>query len=123
MLLLRASHANFERNFRLPGLTFAHAKKDMQQTFKLMLGKLEARRPNEHVNGRRGTEYTIRDAITEGAAILANEWSKPRETSTNNRTDEADITGEGDQEDEDENLDEDVVELTEEDLSVEGMLA
>ena len=67
--------------------------------------------------------YTIRDAITEGAAILANEWSKPRETSTNNRTDEADITGEGDQEDEDENLDEDVVELTEEDLSVEGMLA
>ncbi|KAI1781686.1 hypothetical protein LXA43DRAFT_908048 [Ganoderma leucocontextum] len=121
VLLLRASHANFERNFRLPGLTYAHAKKDMRQTFKDMLARLEKRQPNERVNGRKGTGYTIGDALSEGAATLAREWSKPRQGRTGEGAREQEVTGDGDSEGED--LDEDAVELTEEDLSIDGMLA
>ena len=118
MLLFRSSHANFERNFRLPGLSYAHAKKDMQETFKEMLRKLEARKANEHCITRGGEGYNIANALSEGATILSKEWALsrgPRE-------------GGGDEpEGDDENAMEvegDSVggELTEEDLSVEGLL-
>ena len=118
VLLFHSSHANFERNFHLPGLSYAHAKKDMQETFKEMLRKLEARKANEHCITRGGEGYNIANALSEGATILSKEWALsrgPRE-------------GGGDEpEGDDENAMEvegDSVggELTEEDLSVEGLL-
>ena len=84
-----------------------------------MLEKLVTRKPNEHC-GRGGSGYCIADALTEGATILAKEWSRPRDLAgqvvTREGEDEMDEdSGEGD------DLDA-VRELTEDDLGVEGML-
>ena len=117
VLLFRSTHANFERNFRLPGLSYAHAKKDMRETFKVMLQKLEARKPNEHCAGRGGTGYVIANVLTVGAYILVKEWYQqqgPRNS--------AGEDGDGDEEETTEVEEVFGGELTEEDLSVEGQL-
>ncbi|KAI1791086.1 hypothetical protein LXA43DRAFT_889951, partial [Ganoderma leucocontextum] len=123
VLLFRSSHGNFERNFRLPGLTYAHAKKNMRETFKEMLRKLELRAPNEHRATRGGTGYGIANALAEGATILAKEWSRPRRDPTNGTGEEADGNGEITEEEEDRGDSEEIArELTEDDLSVDGLL-
>lgn len=93
----------------------------MRETFKIMLDKLKNRRPSEHSDGRKGSGYTIADAVSDGAAILAKEWSKPRRGGGDAGEREQLATEEGDPAS-GEALEEDAVELTEEDLSVDGML-
>ncbi|KAJ3555332.1 hypothetical protein NM688_g2636 [Phlebia brevispora] len=62
ILILRSSHANFEHNFRLLGLTTRHTKKDMTAAFELLLRYMKQEGPHESKPGRRaGT--TLQDAI------------------------------------------------------------
>ncbi|KAI1787585.1 hypothetical protein LXA43DRAFT_856650, partial [Ganoderma leucocontextum] len=67
VLLFRSCHANFERNFQLPGLSFAHARKDMRKTFNLVLEYLKAseQQPNTYIRGRTST-HTIADMVARG---------------------------------------------------------
>ncbi|TBU61019.1 hypothetical protein BD310DRAFT_767432, partial [Dichomitus squalens] len=71
VLLFRSSHANFERNFRIGGLTFAHAKKDMRKTFKFVLDYLKSneQQPNNYIAGRT-SRHSIPDMIGKGWEIL-----------------------------------------------------
>ncbi|KAI0084796.1 hypothetical protein BDY19DRAFT_987352 [Irpex rosettiformis] len=74
VLVYRQSHANFERNFHLPGLSTAHAKKDMTLTFQevlLYIKSLEAS-PNKHHSGR-SAKYIVPDVLTRGSSILETE--------------------------------------------------
>ncbi len=66
VLVYRSSHANFERNFKLPGLTYKHAEKDMRETFRLILDEyIKKERPHEYTAGRK-SDYTRPDQSTRG---------------------------------------------------------
>ncbi|OBZ72547.1 hypothetical protein A0H81_07974 [Grifola frondosa] len=69
VLLFRSAHANIERNFRLSGLTFAHAQKDISQTLKNVLLYLQEAGPNEFKAGRK-TAHVIKDMLRIGEAMV-----------------------------------------------------
>lgn len=71
MFTYRKSHANFERNFHLSGLSIAHASKDMTATFSELLLYIKGLKasPNEYLGGRTA-QYSIPDMLTRGAGII-----------------------------------------------------
>ncbi|CDO77022.1 hypothetical protein BN946_scf184380.g8 [Trametes cinnabarina] len=74
VLVFRSSHANVERNFRIPGLTNKHAEKNMRATFTDILdGYLKKYGPNKY-NAGRGTSYTIPNRIERGSEIFTTDW-------------------------------------------------
>ncbi|KAI0703413.1 hypothetical protein BC835DRAFT_1410692 [Cytidiella melzeri] len=77
VLIYRQSHANFERNFHLPGLSAAHAQKDMTTAFNeafLYIKSLDES-PNKHMAGR-SAKYSTPDVLSRGAAITESEAMK-----------------------------------------------
>ncbi|KAI0631313.1 hypothetical protein C8Q77DRAFT_1027115, partial [Trametes polyzona] len=66
VLLYRSSHANIERNFQLPGLTYKHAEKDMRATFSKILDEyFKKYSPNKRTRGR-GANYSIPNQVVRG---------------------------------------------------------
>lgn len=51
ILVYRSSHANFERNFHLTGLTSRHAPKNMEESRRLLLEYMEVHKANCKTNG------------------------------------------------------------------------
>ncbi len=93
-------------------MTHAHAIKDMRATFEEVLKTLAADKPNERDMKRsERCKYSIPDWLTKGAGMMGKEWAAPRGA-----------PGEADEEDVEAEVEERHVELTEEDLSVEGMI-
>ena len=72
VLLFRSSHANFERNFQLSGLSFVHARKDMQKTYEAVLQYLRSEKPNTFKAGRSST-YVIPNLTSRGAETMERE--------------------------------------------------
>lgn len=116
--IYRSSHANLERNFHLSGLTHKHATKDMKETFKSVLNYLKDISPNQYVAGRKSA-YSIPNALVRGASIIGAESLKGM------GQDKGDVAFTKDPDmmdvdmDEEDSLD---VELSAEDLSVEGVI-
>ncbi|KAI0323622.1 hypothetical protein GY45DRAFT_1230278, partial [Cubamyces sp. BRFM 1775] len=70
VLVFRNCHANFERNFLLPGLTYAHTVKDMRKTIQSIIDDyVKGEGPNETKDGR-SSAYTIPDLLNRGAAAI-----------------------------------------------------
>ncbi|KAH9888821.1 hypothetical protein C8Q73DRAFT_654642, partial [Cubamyces lactineus] len=70
VLVFRNCHANFERNFLLPGLTYAHAIKDMRNTIQSIIEDyIKGQSPNE-TKGGRSSAYPIPDLLNRGAAAV-----------------------------------------------------
>ncbi|KAI0332528.1 hypothetical protein GY45DRAFT_1298662 [Cubamyces sp. BRFM 1775] len=113
--IYRSSHANLERNFCLSGLTHRHAAKNMRETFKFVLDYLKDVSPNEYVAGRQSA-YSIPNAIVRGISIIGVESQKGM---GHEREDEASLRDREMMEVEEDSLD---VELSAEDLSVEGVI-
>ncbi|KAA1479733.1 hypothetical protein DENSPDRAFT_789531 [Dentipellis sp. KUC8613] len=65
ILVYRNSHANIEKNFKLAGLSFAHAEKDMTQSFRELTKYMKNHRTNEYTAGRKSA-HEIPDALDEG---------------------------------------------------------
>ncbi|CDO76158.1 hypothetical protein BN946_scf184740.g1 [Trametes cinnabarina] len=117
----RSSHANIERNFHLRGLTSKHATKDMRETFKVVLEYLRTLCPNEYVPGRTAA-YSIPNAFTRGAAIIAAEWCRRKEQGGQG-AERVETLGEMLGEDAEQADGDPVnVELSVEDLSVDGLI-
>lgn len=117
ILVYRNSHANIERNFVLSGLTTAHAEKDMTATFMAILEQIKEDGPNEYRAGRPG-KYVVPNVLADGAAIIQSEAGVRKGASR------PEDDGEGDEEEdgmEDAGAEEELdVELTAEDLSIDG---
>ncbi|OJT02517.1 hypothetical protein TRAPUB_6934 [Trametes pubescens] len=116
VLIYRSSHANFERNFKIPGLSSKHAEKDMRATFQHILDEyIKKYRPNEYVAGR-GASYTIPDQVVKGAEVLRAEWAAARRGETAAQDDDGGDVGA---------MDNEVAEgpeLTADDISAEGVI-
>lgn len=70
--MFRNCHSNFERNFKLKGLSTAHAKKDMKETFK----EIQIYLKNEDVNEgkpNRQTKFHVGDLIPKGTALISDD--------------------------------------------------
>ena len=115
--IYRESHSNLERNFALAGLSHMHAEKDMTETFKVILEHIATCFPNEYKAGRTAT-YIIPNVLADGAATIEEEAVVGRTLES-----ESQDAGLGDGAEgavEEEELFE--VELTAEDLSIDGLL-
>ncbi|OSD04071.1 hypothetical protein PYCCODRAFT_1444206 [Trametes coccinea BRFM310] len=107
VLVFRSSHANIERNFKIPGLTTKHAEKDMRATFKEILdGYMK-------MTGR-GANYSIPDRVVRGIEVLTTEWS----TREGEQTKEGEQEEGGNAEADDELLDD----ITADDLNTDGLI-
>ena len=69
ILVYRACARNAERNFHLSGLTSAHGKPNLTQTFEALGRYMQDHKPNEHRAGRT-SHYTVQDMIAKGIGIL-----------------------------------------------------
>ena len=109
VLLFRNSHANFERNFQLGGLSFAHARKDMRKAYEAVLNYLrdDHQQPNMYKPGRT-TKYHKPDLLGRGATTLEKEGDIRRRENKGYE--------------EDGGSEEVIGELTAEDLSTEGSI-
>ncbi|EJF62760.1 hypothetical protein DICSQDRAFT_58059 [Dichomitus squalens LYAD-421 SS1] len=111
--LFRSSHAKFERNFCISGLSHAHAKKDMRKTFKVVLEYLTApeQLPNNYIAGRT-SKHTIADMVARGWELLQRETTTQQEMSQmGSKLEDAGLPD-----------DDEKGELTGEDLSTEEMI-
>ena len=75
VLVFRSSHANFERNFHLSGLTSKHADKDMTKTYEDVLKYMRTVKPNEELPNR-ASKYNIPDILMKGILMLMEEAHK-----------------------------------------------
>lgn len=78
VLVFRNSHANFERNFKLGGLSNAHAQKDMTETFQQVLKYIKERKLNEAQGGRRA-KYEIGNMVVKGSALILEDAKQRQE--------------------------------------------
>ncbi|KAJ3473410.1 hypothetical protein NLI96_g13016 [Meripilus lineatus] len=69
VLVLRNCHSNFERNFKLTGLSTAHAKKDMTMTFKELQHYIQRNTLHERKLNRR-VKREIDDMIATGLSAI-----------------------------------------------------
>ncbi|KIP02701.1 hypothetical protein PHLGIDRAFT_41918, partial [Phlebiopsis gigantea 11061_1 CR5-6] len=69
ILTYRSSHANFERNFQLPGLTTRHGKKDMTEPYSRLSKHMAKHNPNSKIRGRKSLRK-IENKILLGAALI-----------------------------------------------------
>ncbi|KAJ3475461.1 hypothetical protein NLI96_g11820 [Meripilus lineatus] len=77
VLVLRNCHSNFERNFKLSGLSTAHAKKDMTATFKELQDYIKLHGLNETQPDRR-VKREIDDMIATGQSAILQDSTKKR---------------------------------------------
>ncbi|KAF7793203.1 hypothetical protein EIP86_004312 [Pleurotus ostreatoroseus] len=75
VLLFRSSHANFERNFQLTGLTTRHAQKNMTEMYSILLKYMTEQGPNEVRTGRKSAA-SLPDSLSHGASVLLAESVK-----------------------------------------------
>ncbi|KAF7792563.1 hypothetical protein EIP86_003604 [Pleurotus ostreatoroseus] len=75
ILIYRSSHANFERNFRLSGLSTRHAAKDMKAAFAQLLQYMHTEGPHEFRHGRNAKKI-LEDMIWRGGEIILAEGER-----------------------------------------------
>ena len=73
--MFRNSHANVERNFKIRGLSTAHAQKDMTTTFNILLAYVKEKQLNVIQPARRA-KHEIEDMLVRGMALITQE-AKP----------------------------------------------
>lgn len=77
VLIFRSSHSNFERNFRLPGLTTRHAPKNMKDMYNRLQAYMAEHDVYKVVPGRK-SKRLIADHISNGIGTILKEAAKYR---------------------------------------------
>lgn len=120
--MYRNSHANVERNFKIRGLSTAHAQKDMTTTFGILLEYIKEKQLNSIQPSRRA-KHEIEDMVVKGMALITQEAKPAQDSDVAGETENGDVEmSTPEVVDPDEDLWDLFSPISAEDLCVEGLL-